>query len=151
MQKARAELSRLETVCKSLISCIECPICMEIMTEAASGCCGHCFCIGCFGCSLTSSFSCPTCREPVKALVRQFAVEQIAAHIPLLKEIPLQLGVQLAQREADLDARRRLPELELQLEKERARSLATSHRIALGHRIPVTDTATGTGRGCLRR
>eukprot|EP00438_Fugacium_kawagutii_P007894 Skav203676 [mRNA] locus=scaffold259:59299:61245:+ [translate_table: standard] len=40
MQKAKAELSKLETVTRSLISCIECPICMETMTEAASGCCG---------------------------------------------------------------------------------------------------------------
>lgn len=128
MQKARAELSKLETVTRSLVSCIECPICMETMTEAASGCCGHCFCIGCFGCSLTSSFSCPTCREPVKGLVRQFAVEQIAAHIPLLKDIALQFGVHLAQREMDLDARRRLAEVEAELQKERCRYKELEHR-----------------------
>lgn len=128
MQKARAELSKLETVTRSLVSCIECPICMETMTEAASGCCGHCFCIGCFGCSLTSSFSCHTCREPVKGLVRQFAVEQIAAHIPLLKDIALQFGVHLAQREMDLDARRRLAEVEAELQKERCRYKELEHR-----------------------
>lgn len=128
MQKARAEICKLETVTRSLMSCIECPICMETMTEAASGCCGHCFCIGCFGCSLTSSFSCPTCREPVKGLVRQFAVEQIAARLPLLKDIALQLGVNLAQRELDFDARRRLAEVEAELQKERCRFKELEHR-----------------------
>ncbi|CAE7214899.1 Pdi [Symbiodinium pilosum] len=84
------------------------------MTEAASGYCGHCFCIGCFGCSLSSSFRCPTCREPVVDLVRQFTVEQIAAHIPLLKDVALQVGVTLAQKELELDSSRRgLSELEM--------------------------------------
>ncbi|CAE7236432.1 unnamed protein product, partial [Symbiodinium natans] len=115
---ATESLCKLETVSKSIASCIECPICMEIMTEAASGYCGHCFCIGCFGCSLSSSFSCPTCREPVVDLVRQFTVEQIAAHIPLLKDAALQVGVASAQKELELDSTRRgLSEMEVYKEK----------------------------------
>eukprot|EP00439_Symbiodinium_sp_Y106_P085295 s239_g28.t1 len=111
-------LCKLETASQSLVSCIECPICMEIMTEAASGYCGHCFCIGCFGCSLSSSFSCPTCREPVVDLVRQFTVEQVAAHIPILKDVALQVGVALAQTQLELDSSRRgLMELEMYKEK----------------------------------
>ncbi|CAE7879313.1 unnamed protein product [Symbiodinium microadriaticum] len=115
---ANEALCKLETASQSLVSCIECPICMEIMTEAASGYCGHCFCIGCFGCSLSSSFSCPTCREPVVDLVRQFTVEQVAAHIPILKDVALQVGVALAQKELELDSSRRgLTELEMYKEK----------------------------------
>jgi len=60
--------------------------------------------------------------------VRQFAVEQIAAHIPLLKDIALQFGVHLAQREMDLDARRRLAEVEAELQKERCRYKELEHR-----------------------
>ncbi|CAJ1431697.1 unnamed protein product [Effrenium voratum] len=125
---------KLETLSRSLVSCIECPICMEVMTEAASGYCGHCFCIGCFGCSLSSSFSCPTCRKPVVDLVRQFTVEQIAAHIPLLKDLALQLGVFSAQSQLELDASRRLGALEQELQKERQRAKYLEQRLLVQER-----------------
>lgn len=44
----------------------------RIFLHASGSSGGHCFCIGCFGCSLSSSFSCPTCREPLASNGERF-------------------------------------------------------------------------------